>query len=76
MLDFAEIVKHLQKMICKDVYFYWDDKKKYSFINIKTEISQYLVLQSPDFSKDVFLYTFASNQPLATVLTQKDDDNN
>jgi hypothetical protein len=34
------------------------------------------VLQSPDFSKYFFLYTFASNQSLATVLTQKNDDNN
>jgi hypothetical protein len=30
----------------------------------------------PDFSKYFFLYTFASDQSLAAVLTQKDDDNN
>jgi hypothetical protein len=34
------------------------------------------MLRSPDFSKYFFLYTFASDQSLATVLTQKDDDNN
>jgi hypothetical protein len=34
------------------------------------------VLRSPDFSKDFFLYTFASDQSLAVVLTQKDDDKN
>jgi hypothetical protein len=34
------------------------------------------VLRSPDFSKDLFLYTFASDQSLVSVLTQKDDDNN
>jgi hypothetical protein len=30
----------------------------------------------PDFNRDFSLYTFASDQSLATVLTQKDDDNN
>jgi hypothetical protein len=44
--------------------------------NIKTAISQAPVLRSPDFSKDFFLYTFAFDQSLAAVLTQKDDDNN
>jgi hypothetical protein len=33
------------------------------------------VLRSPDFSKYFFLYTFASDQLLVAVLTQKDDDN-
>jgi hypothetical protein len=34
------------------------------------------VLQSPDFNRDIVLYTFAFDQSLATVLTQKDDDKN
>jgi hypothetical protein len=34
------------------------------------------VLRSPDFNRDFNLYTFASDQSLAAVLTQKDDDNN
>jgi hypothetical protein len=34
------------------------------------------VLRNPDFRKDLFLYTFTSNQSLAAILTQKDDDNN
>jgi hypothetical protein len=29
-----------------------------------------------DFNRDFFLYTFTSDQSLAAVLTQKDDDNN
>jgi hypothetical protein len=32
------------------------------------------VLQSPDFNRDFFLYTFASNQSLEVVLTQIDDE--
>jgi len=34
------------------------------------------MLRSLDFNKDLFLYTFASNQSLVAVLTQKDDENN
>jgi hypothetical protein len=43
---------------------------------MKTVISQAPVLRSPDFNRYFFLYTFASDQSLAAVLTQKYDDNN
>jgi hypothetical protein len=33
------------------------------------------MLRSPDFNRDFFLYTFASNQSLVAVLNQKDDEN-
>jgi len=69
MPDFAETVKPLQKMIRKDAYFKWDDKRKYSFNNINNAISQAPVLQSLDFSKYFFFYTFASDQSLGAVLT-------
>jgi hypothetical protein len=74
--DFTETIKPLLKMIRKDVEFKWDDECKRDFSNIKTTISQALVLRSLDFSKYLFLYTFASNQSLVVVLTQKDDENN
>ena len=74
--NFAETIKPLQKMIRKDVDFKWDDEKKSVFNNIKVAISQDPVLRSPDFSKYFFLYTFSSIQSLATILTQKDYDNN
>jgi hypothetical protein len=75
-LNFVETIKPLQKIVCKDVEFKWDDEQKNSFNNIKTAISQDPVLQSPEFSKYCFLYTFTSDQSLVAVLTQKDDDNN
>jgi hypothetical protein len=74
--NFAEFIKPLQKMIRKDVKLKWDDERKDSFSNIKTIISRAPVLRSPNFNRDFFLYTFASDQSLAAVLTQKDDDNN
>jgi hypothetical protein len=75
-LDFVKMVKPLKKMFHKDAEFKWDKEKKYSFNSIKTSISQAPVLQSPDFSKYVFLYTFDSDQSLVAVLTQKNDKKN
>jgi hypothetical protein len=74
--DFAETIKPLQTMICKDVEFKWDDERKSSFSNIKGTIYQAPMLQSPEFSKDFFLYTFAFDQLLVAIFTQRDDENN
>jgi hypothetical protein len=49
-LDFAETVKPLQKMIHKYVEFKWDEERKGYFNNIKTIISQALVLRVGEIS--------------------------
>jgi hypothetical protein len=69
--DFAEIIKPLQKMIHKDSEFKWDDEQKDTFNNIKAAISRAPVLRSLDFNRDFNLYTFASDQSLAAVLTSE-----
>jgi hypothetical protein len=74
--DFVEIIKILQKMICKDAKFKWYDERKYAFNNIKAAISRAPVLRSPDFNRYFPLYTFASDQSLAAVLNHNDDENN
>jgi hypothetical protein len=74
--NFAEMIKPLQKMIRKDAKFKWDDERKNTFNDLKAAISQALVLRSPDFNRYFFLYTFAFDQSLVAILTQKDDDNN
>jgi hypothetical protein len=74
--DFVETIKPFKKMICKDAEFKWDEERKGSFNNIKNAISQAPMLRSPNFKKDFFLYTFPSDQSLATILAQKDDENN
>jgi hypothetical protein len=63
-------------MIHKDTKFKWSEEGREAFKKIKLAISQVPVLRSPNFNKDFFLYTFSSDQSLATVLTQKDDENN
>ena len=40
---------------------------------IKTIVAHAPSLRSPDFDKDFILYTFASDDSLAAVLTQKED---
>ena len=71
--DFAQIVKALQQMVKKSVQFKWTDSKKNAFNKIKTSISHAPSLKSPNFEKDFILYTFASDDSLASVLTQKED---
>ena len=68
---FAQIVKPLQQMVKQSVQFKWTDIEKVSFKYIKTTIAQPPSLKSLDFEKDFILYTFASENSLAIVLTQK-----
>ena len=71
--DFAQIVKHLQQMVKKSVQFKWTNIEKDAFTKIKTVVAHAPSLRSPDFDKDFILYTFASDNSLAVVLTQKEE---
>ena len=71
--DFAQIVKPLQQMVKQNALFKWTEIEKSAFGKIKTAIAQAPSLKSPDFDKDFILYTFASDDSLAAVLTQKED---
>ena len=71
--DFAQIVKPLQQMVKQNALFKWTEIEKSAFIKIKTAVAHAPSLKSPDFDKDFILYTFASDDSLAAVLTQKED---
>jgi hypothetical protein len=71
--NFAERIKPLS-VIKKDVAFKWGDETNKSFEDIKNAISQAPVLISPDFSRDYIIFSFASQDTIAGVLMQKDDD--
>ena len=71
--DFAQIVKPLQQMVKKSAQYKWTEIKKNAFSKIKTSIAHAPSLKIPDFDKDFILYTFASDDSLAAVLTQKED---
>ena len=67
--DFAQIVKPLQQMVKQSIQFKWTDSDKGAFDNIKMSIAHAPSLKSPKFEKDFILYTFASDDSLAAVLT-------
>ena len=58
-------------MVKQSVQFKWTDIEKFAFKYIKIAIAQAPSLMSPDFEKDFILYTFALDNSLAAVLTQK-----
>ena len=60
-------------MVKQSVQFKWNDVEKNAFSKIKTSIAQAASLKSPNFEKYFILYTFASDDSLAVVLTQKED---
>ena len=71
--NFAQIVKPLQQIVKQSVQFKWTDLEKGAINKIKTSIAHAPSLKSPNFEKDFILYTFASNNSLAAVLTQKEE---
>ena len=73
MPNFAHIVKPLQQMVKKNAQFKWTKIEKNVFNKIKTAVAHAPSLKSPDFDKDFILYTFAFDDSLAAVLTQKED---
>ena len=60
-------------MVKQSVQFKWTDVEKNAFSRIKTVVAHVPSLKSPYFEKDFILYTFASDDSLAAVLTQKED---
>ena len=71
--DFAQIVKPLQQMVKQNALFKWTEIEKSAFSKMKTAVAHTPSLKSPDFDKDFILYTFASDDSLVAVLTQKED---
>ena len=71
--NYTEIAKLLYKLLKKDAKFEWDEQGKKAFKEIKAAISQSLVLVSPDYSKDFKILSFASEDNIAGVLLQTND---
>ena len=60
-------------MVKHSVQFKWTDLEKNAFRKIKKFVAHAPSLKIPNFEKDFILYTFASNDSLAAVLTQKEE---
>ena len=55
----------------KDVKFEWGDEQKRAFLELKEKLVNSPILQYPDFSKEFFVTTDASNNAIGAVLSQK-----
>ena len=56
-------------MMKQNAQFKWTEIEKNAFSKIKTTVAHAPSLKSPDFDKDFILYTFASDDSLAAMLT-------
>ena len=72
--NFAEIVKLITDMLRKNNEVKWTKEAKASFSHIKKVISEAPVLASLDYLKEFFIFSFASEHTLATVLLQKNEE--
>jgi hypothetical protein len=74
ILNFAELVKHITSMLKKGSEIKWTDNARSSFQDIKQAIIESPTLISPDYTKNFYIFSFASYDTVATVLLQKDDE--
>jgi len=61
-------------MLKKGSEIKWADATRRSFESIKRAIMEAPTLTSPNYSKEFHIFSFASNDTLATVLLQADDE--
>ena len=72
--NFVEIVKLITDMLRKNNEVKWTTEARASFAHIKKFISEAPVLESPDYLKEFFIFSFASEHTLAAVLLQKNEE--
>ena len=61
-------------MLRKDSEIKWSSKAKNSFEEIKVALTKAPILISPNFEKDFYIYSFASEHAIVGVLLQKNED--
>jgi hypothetical protein len=72
--NFAEIVKLITDMLRKNNEVKWTTEAKASFAHIKNIIREALVLASPYYLKEFFIFSFALEHTLAAALLQKNEE--
>lgn len=72
--NFVELTKHITCMLRKESEVKWMEEARDAFENIKKAIMTALVLISQNFDKDLYIFSFASNDTIAAVLLQKNED--
>ena len=72
---FAQIASPLTNLLKDNVKFEWNTGQQAAFERLKEELSNPPVLAFPDFGRDFYLATDASNIGIGSCLMQKNDDN-
>jgi hypothetical protein len=72
--NLAKILRNITNMLKKDTKIRWNTESKQSFEQVKHALTQALVLISPDYTKDFYLFYFASEHTITTVLLQKNSE--
>ena len=71
--NLAELLKNITNMLKKNVGVKWTLPAKQSFELVKKALTQTPVLISPNFTKDFYIFSFASEHTIAVVLLQNND---
>jgi hypothetical protein len=66
--NLAELLRNITNMLKKDTKIKWNTESKQSFEQVKHALTQDPVLISPDFTKDFYLFSFASEHTITTIL--------
>ena len=69
--NLAELLRNITNMLKKEQGVKWTLEAKQSFELVKQALPKTPVLISPDFSKDFYIFSFASEHTIVDVLLQK-----
>jgi hypothetical protein len=73
---FSVIANPLNHLLKKETGKRWTGKQRMAFIILKRKLTEAPILIFPDFSKEFFLYTDASQLGLGATLEQKEENGN
>ena len=66
--NFSAIAQPISNLLKKDIEFIWTEECDQAFNILKTKITEYPVLQQPDFTKTFILHCDASGYALGVIL--------
>jgi len=72
--NFSDIAHPLNDLTCKNEQFIWTDERNNAFLELKRMCSNYLVLRTPDWTKQFVMETDASGYALGVVIAQEFED--
>ena len=72
--NLAELLRNITNMLKNDTKIKWNAESKQSFEQVKHALNQAPVLISPDYTKDFYHFSFASEHTIAMILLQKNSE--